>query len=460
MLLHRRDAMIRLGQLGAGALTLPALVQARATAPLAASRSGSADSCIYLFLWGGPPQHDTFDLKPDAPEDIRGEFKPIRTNVPGLDICEKLPRLARLADKYAIVRSLTHPSNNHEPSVQYMLSGKPGAASLAVPNNQRKRSDFPNVGSVVSYFRPPGDLPAAVTVPRPIGHDGSTYSGTYAGFLGPRHDPLEREPAKETRESASHPLDPLPDVSNARLLARTGLLKQLERRDAELQRTGGGGIQEYREQALRMVTNPAVRRAFDLTLEPAQVRDRYGRSEYGESFLLSRRLVEAGVSLVTISWMYIFPDGNVANVWDNHAGYGIHGAKTGYDLLRGPTCLPALDRGLSALIEDLADRGLLERTLIAAAGEFGRTPKVNKDGGRDHWGACQSALFAGGGVRGGQVYGRSDKNAAYPSDNPVSPTDFLATIYSALGVDPEGEVRDRENRPHRVCEGKPVLALF
>jgi hypothetical protein len=459
-MLHRRDAMIRLGQLGAGALTLPALAQARASAPLAASRSGSADSCIYLFLWGGPPQHDTFDLKPDAPQDIRGEFRPIKTNVPGLDICEKLPRLARLADKYAIVRSLTHPSNNHEPSVQYMLTGKPGAPNLAVPNNQRKRSDFPNVGSVVSYFRPPGDIPAAVTVPRPIGHDGSTYSGTYAGFLGPRHDPLEREPAKETRETASHPLDPLPDVPNARLAARAGLLKQLERKDAELQKTGGDGLRDYREQALRMVTNPAVRRAFDLTLEPAQVRDRYGRSEYGESFLLSRRLVEAGVSLVTISWMYIFPDGNVANVWDNHSGGGIHGAKTGYDLLRGPTCLPALDQGLSALLEDLADRGLLERTLIAAAGEFGRTPKVNKDGGRDHWGACQSALFAGGGVRGGQVYGRSDKNAAYPSDNPVSPTDFLATIYHALGIDPDGEVRDNQTRPHRVCDGRPVTSLF
>jgi hypothetical protein len=449
--------MVRLGQLGAGALSLPALAQARAEAQ---PRRGSADSCVYVFLWGGPPQHDTFDLKPDAPEDIRGEFRPIKTNVPGIDICEKLPRLARLADRYAIVRSLTHPSNNHEPSVQYMLSGKPGAPNLAVPNNQRKRSDFPNVGSVVSYFRPPGDMPAAVTVPRPIGHDGSTYSGTYAGFLGPRHDPLEREPAKETRESASHPLDPLPDVPNARLVARTGLLKQLERKDAELQRTGGAGIDDYREQALRMVMNPAVRRAFDLSQEPEKVRDRYGRSEYGESFLLARRLVEAGVALVTISWMYIFPDGNVANVWDNHSGNGIHGAKTGYDLLRGPTCLPALDRGLSALLEDLIDRGLFDRTLVAAAGEFGRTPKVNKDGGRDHWGACQSALFAGGGIRGGQVYGRSDKNAAYPSDNPVSPPDFLATIYHSLGVDPDGEVRDNLQRPHRVCDGKPIAALF
>jgi hypothetical protein len=462
-MLHRRDAMIRLGQLGAGALALPALLEARANTPSLATppRRRTADSCIYLFLWGGPPQHDTFDLKPDAPADIRGEFRPIRTNVPGIDICEKLPRLARLADKYAIVRSLTHPSNNHEPSVQYMLSGRPGAPTLAVPMNQRKRSDFPNIGSVVSYFRPPADLPAAVTVPRPIGHSGVTYTGTYGGFLGPRHDPLERAPAKDTRESANHALDPQPDVPDARLVARTGLLKQLERTDAALQKSGGAiGMDEYREQALRMVSNPTVRQAFELNREPDRVRDRYGRSEFGESFLLARRLVEAGVSLITISWMYIFPHGQVSNVWDNHSGLNIYGAKTGFDLLRGPTCLPPLDRGLSALIEDLIDRGLFDRTLLAAAGEFGRTPKVNKDGGRDHWGACQSALFAGGGIRGGQVYGKSDKSAAYPTDNPVSPPDFLATIYHALGVDAEGEIRDRENRPHRVCDGKPVLSLF
>jgi hypothetical protein len=459
-MLHRRDAMIRLGQLGGGALALPTVLEAREKSLAQPQAAHAADSCIYLFLWGGPPQHDTFDLKPDAPADIRGEFKPIKTKVPGLDICEKLPRLARLADKYTVVRSLTHPSNNHEPSVQYMLSGRAGAPNLAVPQNQRKRSDFPNIGSVVSYFRPPADMPAAVTVPRPIGHSGATYSGTYGGFLGPKHDPLERAAASDVREVAMHALDPLPDVPDARLVARTGLLKQLEARDAALQKSGASGVNEYRAQALRMVSNPAVRRAFDLTQEPDRVRDRYGRSEYGESFLLSRRLVEAGVGLVTISWMYLFPGGRVANVWDNHAGYGIYGAKTGFDLLRGPTLLPALDQGLSALIEDLIDRGLFDRTLIAAAGEFGRTPKVNKEGGRDHWGACQSALFAGGGIRGGTVYGRSDKNGAYPSDNPVSPDDFLATIYHALGIDPAGEVRDNLTRPHRVCDGKPVLGLF
>jgi len=453
-MLNRRDAMIRLGALGS-ALGLPSLLRA---AP--ETRRGSADACIYLFLWGGPPQQDTFDLKPDAPAEFRGEFRPIRTNVPGIDICEKLPRLARLADKYAIVRSLSHPSNNHEPSVQHMLSGRAGAPSLAVPMNQRKRSDFPNIGSVVSHFAPPSDLPAAVTVPRPIGHSGVTYSGTYGGFLGPKHDPLERAPAKDTREAAAHALDPQPELTADRLALRGGLLKQLEQADARLQRSGTVETDPFRDQAMRMVANPAVRQAFDLTRETDRVRDRYGRSEFGESFLLARRLIESGVKLVTISWMYIFPNGIVSNVWDNHSGLNIYGSKTGYDLLRSPVCLPPLDQGLSALLEDLHDRGLLERTLIAAAGEFGRTPKVNKDAGRDHWGACQSALFAGGGIRGGQVYGKSDKIAAYPTENPVSPGDFLATIYHALGLDSQSEIYDKEKRPHRLVDGTPLTGLF
>jgi hypothetical protein len=166
------------------------------------------------------------------------------------------------------------------------------------------------------------------------------------------------------------------------------------------------------------------------------------------------------VRFVTVTWMYLFPNGRVSNVWDNHAGYGIHGAKTGYDLLRSPVCIPPLDRACSALLHDLGQRGLLDETLVAAVGEFGRTPKINADAGRDHWGACQSALLAGGGIRGGQVYGASDKQAAYVKDNPVSPPDFLATIYHALGLSPDAEVRDRDGRPYRLCDGKPVTALF
>ena len=218
-------------------------------------------------------------------------------------------------------------------------------------------------------------------------------------------------------------------------------------------------VDDFREQAFAMISSPVAKRAFNLELEDPRVRERYGRNEYGESYLLARRLVEAGVRLVTVTWMYIFPNGRVSNVWDNHAGYGIHGASTGYDLLKSPVRIPPLDRAYTALLEDLSQRGLLDETLVVAYGEFGRTPKINTTAGRDHWGMCQSALLAGGGIRGGQVYGSSDAQAAYPKDNPVSPEDLLATIYHSLGIPPESEIHDRIGRPHRVSEGRPITAL-
>jgi hypothetical protein len=382
--------------------------------------------------------------------------------VPGLHFTDQLPKLAKHAGKMTVVRSLTHGSNNHEPSVYHMLTGKQNP-TLVVPRNQRNRSDFPHVAAVVSKFSPPSNVPAAVTVPRPIGHSGVTYSGTHAGFLGPAFDPLERAAAKDTKEAASHPLSPFDDLPDLRLTARHGLLKQLEKQDEALQRgarMATGPLDANRDRAMRMLSAPAVRAAFEVDRESPKLRDRYGRNEYGESLLLARRLVEAGVKFVTINWMYIFPSGVVSNVWDNHSGLNIHGSKTGYDLLRSPVCLPPLDQGLSALLEDLEDRGLLGRTLVAAAGEFGRTPKVNKDGGRDHWGAAQSVLFAGGGATGGQVIGRTDKHGAYPTDRPVSPEDFLATIHTALGVSPQAELHDREGRPQPATTGTPIRGVL
>lgn len=462
-MLHRRDAMMRLGQLGLGALTLPGLLglersQASQVEP---TRSGrKAKSCIYIFLWGGPPQQDLWDLKPEAPQGIRGLFKPINTNVPGIQICDQMPRLAKLMDKVGVVRSVTHPSNVHEPSVYHMLTGKTDMP-FTVPRNQRKRADFPNFGSLLSYFSEPGVMPANVTIPRPIGHDGVTYSGTHSGWLGPRYDPLELKEAPNSQEKATHSISLPEDMSTTRLLARRGLVSLIEDHDRVLQRSRAAeGLGGFYDQAFRMLSSPVAKRAFNLDLEPPNVRDWYGRNEYGDSMLLARRLVESGVRLVSVIWMYIFPGGRVSNVWDNHAGYGIHGAKTGYDLLKSPVCIPPLDQGLSALIQDLNERGLLEETLIAAVGEFGRTPKINGDQGRDHWGACQSALLAGGGIRGGQVYGASDPHAAYVKDNPVSPADYIATMYHAFGLSPEQEIRDRENRPHRLCEGKPVTQMF
>lgn len=459
-MLHRRDAMIRLGQAGLGGLSLSGLLAAQSQAATEL-RASKAKACILVYLWGGPPQQDTFDMKPDAPDGIKSQFQPISTAVPGIQICDQLPQIAKCADKLAIIRSYTHPSNTHEVGVYHTLTGKINN-TLAVPRNQRNRRDFPTMGSVVSYFSPPGDLPASVTIPRPIGHDGVVYTGTYAGFLGPKYDPLELQAPAEVKERAAHGLD-LPQGWDAhRLQSRQGLLKTLDDYDRLNQQHAHrvSGLGQFREQAFRMLTSSKAKSAFDLSLEPEAIRERYGRNEYGESFLLARRLIEAGVKLVTFIWYYVCKDGNVANVWDNHGGSGSLGKITGYAMLKEKYCLPPLDQGYSALIEDLSSRGLLDETLVAMLGEFGRTPKINPNAGRDHWGPCQSVVLAGGGVRGGQVYGASDKIAAYPTEKPVKPEDLIATVYHALGIPPTARLYDAQNRPMLACEGEPVLELF
>ena len=456
-MLHRRDAMLRLGQFGLGAVTLPQLLRAeqlRANGSKSGSRpaSGKAKSCILIYLWGGPPQQDLWDMKPNSPSAMRSLFQPIQTVTPGIEVCEHLPNFARHTDKLAIVRSLTHDSDNHEPSVYRTLTGRVNN-TLVVPRNQRNRLDAPNLGSMVSTFSPPGVLPAAVTIPRPIGHSGVTYSGTHAGWLGAAHDPMEiAAAAGGTTEKPTHTMSLPDDLSNTRLLARQGLVRtinQVERRYDQL--AAARNIDLYRDQAVRMLTSTVAQNAFNLEKEDPKVRDRYGRNEWGESMLLARRLVEAGVRLVTISWMTVFPNGVVSNVWDNHAGTY---------MLTEPYCLKSLDPGFAALMDDLTDRGLLDDTLVAMYGEFGRTPLLNATQGRDHWGRVQSAILAGGGIRGGQVYGSSDKDAAYPASNPVSPEDMLATIYYSLGIDPDAELRDPLGRPHRVVDGTPITALF
>ena len=479
-MLHRRDAMLRLGRLGLGSVTLPELLRlesdrlARASGGtpaggLAGGLAGGADagapprprgrakSCILIYLWGGPPQQDMWDMKPESATGIRSQFATIPTVVPGIDVCEHMPLFARHTDKVALVRSVTHPSNNHEPSVYRTLTGRINN-TLSVPRNQRNRNDFPNLGSIVSWFTPAGEMPAAVTIPRPIGHDGVTYSGTHGGFLGGRHDPMETAAAEETPEKPTHPIALQSDLAEARLLARRGLLGTLEELDERYQHVRSArSIDSYRAQGFSMLTSPKAKRAFRLDLETAETRERYGRNEYGESLLLARRLVEAGVRLVTISWMYIQKGGNVANVWDNHGPFE---GLTGTNMLKAYYCLPSLDRGFSALMDDLQREGLLDETLVAMWGEFGRTPKLNAAQGRDPGGAVQTACFAGGGVRGGTVYGASDGDAAYPRSNPVSPEDLLATVYHSLGIDPDAEVYDPLNRPHRVVDGRPIHEIL
>ena len=465
-LVTRRDSLMHLGQLGAGALSLGSLLTAQGALQAAGHKepqvgAGRAKSCILIYLWGGPPQQDMWDLKPDAPSGIRSEFNPIDTCVPGMRFCDQLPHMSRVADKMAVIRALTHHSNDHVHSVYYTLTGRVDP-TLQGALRQRRRSDFPTLGSVVARFSPPADLPNTVTVPVPIGHDGVIYSGTHAGFLGPQYDPLELRTPGEVKAPPPHNLSLPDDLPGSRVVGRFRLLEQIENSERRLDERlrSGASLSSFRQQALRMLTSGDAKRAFQLEHEPDAMRDRYGRNEYGESILLARRLVEAGVRLVTVVWYYICPDGNVANVWDNHGGTGSLGKLTGYEMLRQPYCLPSLDQAYAALLTDLQDRGLLDETLVAMYGEFGRTPQINKNQGRDHWGACQSAVLAGGGIRGGQMYGASDQHAAYPADHPVSPPELLATMYHALGLPSSTEMHDREGRPYRLAEAEPVTALF
>ena len=459
--LHRRDAMLRLGRVGVGALTLGDLLRSeeRASAARAVDerRSGQAKACILIYLWGGPPQMDMWDPNPAAPDGIRSHFKPIGTALPGVHVSDQLPLFARHVDKTAIIRSLSHESNNHEPSVYRTLTGRTNA-SLRVPQNDRTRRDAPTIGSVVSFFSPRTGIPATVTIPRPIGHDGITYSGTHAGFLGARYDPMEIEAAGGSKSSPAHALTLRPEIDETRLLARSGLLKTIEDAERTLDRLPvARELDGFQEQAFSMLSSPHAKRAFNIDQESDRTRERYGRNEWGESILMARRLVEAGVRLVTISWMYIQSGGSVANVWDNHGPFE---GKTGYEMLKAEYCLPSLDMGFAALIDDLSSSGLLDETLVAMYGEFGRTPKINKNAGRDHWGACQSAVLAGGGIQGGQVYGTSDRDSAYPTSRLVSPEDMLATIYYALGISTGLEMEDQLGRPHRVVDGAPLTSLF
>lgn len=333
--------------------------------------------------------------------------------------------------------------------------------TLVVPRNARSRSDFPNFCSVIASFLPPSDIPPFVTIPRPIGHDGVTYSGTHACFLGPRFDPVERARAKNAGQPVTHPPTPHPELDQTRIQARHGLLKLLEQHDDLLQKGRlGADLDIYRHRAMRMLDSTAARAAFNLDAESPRTRDRYGWNEYGECFLLCRRLIEAGVRIVSFAWVLITKTGVVTNVWDAHGGSAALGGISGFAMLKADYCLPPLDQGLTALFEDLDERGMLDSTLVSVCGEFGRTPTINATGGREHWGPARTVLLADGGIRGGQVYGKTDKIAAYPSENPVTPKDWLATIYYAMGLSPDDEIYDRESRPHRLVDGKPLLKLF
>lgn len=451
-MLGRREFLRVGGGLAVAGLSMPALCQDGSQFP-----GGRAKSCILVYLLGGPPHQDMFDLKPDAPAEVRGPFDPIATNVAGTQICEHLPLLAGMADKYALVRSVSHKNSNHTPMIYYTLTGR-NTARPDQDNDTRppQREDFPHTGSVVSRFLPaPAALPGFIAIPEVAVRSSTTgqykrartaLRGGHAGFLGAKYDPLvvNGEPGAADAIPALH----LPaDVPAERFERRAQLLELLDR---GLPRSGAAGSQEQLRQQALVLTGagqsggPPV---FSIESEAAKTRDRYGRHRFGQTMLLARRLAEARVPMVAIH----FNEMTVCDGWDTHSD--------NFNALR-TELLPMLDQALSALIDDLHERGLLDETLVVCLGEFGRTPKINANAGRDHWGECSAALLAGGGIRGGIVLGQSDKQAAFPVADPVDPVDIQATLYHLLGLNPRQQMYDQLNRPWEISAGKALRQLL
>ena len=425
----------------------------RLTEGLSGAMFGRAKNVIFLWLQGGPPQHETFDPKPDAPLEIRGPFRPIQTNVPGIQFCELLPRTAQRADKLAVIRSLCTDDNNHDVSGYWVLTGYSYGAGSA---RQIKPSDWPYLGSVIKLLKPSEQLPALTSVWLPDKmrlNDNVTPAGQTGGFLGSFWDP-ERfvgDPASDDYriEGLSLPIDLAPRrmQDRAALLGRlNGVLQDVDRRSA------ANTWSQLSTYALDLVTSGKAKAAFDLSREPAELRDRYGRHTWGQSCLLARRLIEAGVRLVHVNWPREPGDSAVDNpLWDTHAQNA--------DRLQDFLC-PVFDVSFAALLDDLGDRGLLAETLVVAVGEFGRTPKINGAGGRDHWGPVFSCALAGAGIAGGQVFGASDRDGAYPVTDPIRPHDLTATIYHLLGIPHDSVFHDRTNRPHPITKGEPLVRLL
>jgi hypothetical protein len=440
-----RRQLLRLGVLGSVDLGLASLLRAEATRPAGPGPKGRAKSLIFLHQFGGASHHDTFDMKPDAPDGIRGEFKPIPSVVPGLPVCEYLPRLAQLADRYCLVRSVNHGTSAHNSAAYYSLTGHKPLVDIVTAN--ASATDFPAYGSVVDKLAPSTKrVPTAVSLPTMIADGPFRTPGEFAGFLGKQHDPLFvlKDPnARDFRvDMLSLPLD----VPLGRAADRRAMLASL----TAYSKLGDGieavrGMDAYQQRAFSLLTSPETQRAFDLGQEDPRLRDRYGRTTYGQSCLLARRLVEAGVRFVTV---YYSPG---IGGWDTH--------KDNFSTLRRSR-LPITDQSVSALIEDLEARGLLDETMVVWTGEFGRTPKINKDAGRDHWPRCYTVLMAGGGLKRGYVHGASDASGAYPKDAPCTPDDLSATMFLALGIEPETELRDQLDRPIPVSYGRPIGPLF
>jgi hypothetical protein len=450
--LTRRE-MMRVGGIGMGGLTLPALLARRASATGSATGSfGKAKSVILFGLTGGAPQHETWDPKPDAPENIRGEFGSIVSRTPGLSVGELMPKTALLTNRIAVLRAVVTGDSAHSSSGYQMLTGEPHVPMNSESALAKTPNLYPSTGAIVRALKTDvGRIPSAISIPEHIWNDGNfPWPGQDAGFLGRRFDPwlIKCDPSENTFEVPG--MAPLNDMPRLRLDARRSLLEQVNSALGALQDSPSVAKYDlYSQQAISLVAGEQGRSAFDLELEPAEVRDRYGRSRYAQSVLLSRRLVEAGVSLVQVNWTRIKDKPNQGG-WDTHARHS--------ESLKS-FLMPMMDQCYSALLEDLEERGLLDETLVVWFGEFGHTPKFNGNAGRDHWGHCFSVALAGGGIRGGVVHGRSDGHAAYPLDGVVAPRDLLATIFHCLGYSPETIIHDQFNRPLPITRGQVIESI-
>jgi hypothetical protein len=440
--------MLHVGGIGALGLSMPSLLRAQ-TGPLRGS-ARQAKRCIVLFLMGAPPQHSTWDPKPDAAAEVRGPFGPIATNVPGIQICELMPRLAERMDKIAVLRAMSTGDNAHSSSGYYMMTGVPHSPMNTENANPGAPNNWPTLGAIVQRMRGnAGAIPTSVRLPHRIFNtDGSVWPGQDSGFLGMNADPwlLQCVPGASMR---AREFSLSADLPSGRLDDRQRLLDALNQRldaDHSLER-----YDRQTQQAFDMLRNARAGHAFDLEREPVALRDRYGRSPFGHSVLLARRLVEAGVSLVQVNW-YRGPDEPPDNpCWDSHLNEP--------ERLRN-VLVPPMDQAFAALIDDLDQRGMLDDTLIVCMAEFGRTPRYNGRNGRDHWGPVFSVALAGGGIRGGVVHGASDRIGAYPRDGRVRPEDLTATIFHCLGHEPDTEIRDAVNRPIPISRGQVVRLIL
>lgn len=460
--LSRRE-WLRVGGLGSVGLSLPLLAAGRGLAAGAAdagslrSSFGRAKSCIVLFLFGAPAHQDLWDLKPAAPREVRGEFRPIPSSVPDLFVGEHLPELAQRAHRFALIRSVTHPDNTHTVAMHYMLSGVRHARPATNPQNAA--DDFPCFGAMANYVAArsgraraagtrtgrEGKLPPAVSLNAPanqVSANNHIFPGFFAGFLGTGYDPLF-----VSQNADRVDFQPLPPVENIdRLAARRQLLASVNQQPLAIDGNASvRGMEGDYARAFDVLTSPAVRGAFALAEESLSLRSAYGTTPFGQGCLLARRLVERGAALVTVNWE------RDDAYWDTH--------KKNFSLLKSTLC-PNFDRGLAALLDDLTQRGLLDETLIVCLGEFGRTPQINAAAGRDHWAPCNTVLLAGAGIPGGAVYGSSDRLAAYPASNPVTPDDLAATVYHLLGIDRQMTIRDPQGRPYALSTGEPVWDLL